>query len=106
MVRPGVVTRQYPTPGAAAQMPNLWKLDNVVRGTLTFVPGLYAWRAKHASTGGSTSARYCYSVWLRHLVTLAPYGFRPDNAHVAELGRSEEHTSELQSLRHLVCRLL
>src|SRR5262245_63189760 len=25
---------------------------------------------------------------------------------VAELVRSEEHTSELQSLRHLVCRLL
>src|SRR5438045_8261196 len=25
---------------------------------------------------------------------------------VRELGRSEEHTSELQSLRHLVCRLL
>src|SRR5438045_5626463 len=24
----------------------------------------------------------------------------------AERGRSEEHTSELQSLRHLVCRLL
>src|SRR5262245_64479046 len=25
---------------------------------------------------------------------------------VSRLGRSEEHTSELQSLRHLVCRLL
>src|SRR5205814_4545374 len=25
---------------------------------------------------------------------------------VTEMGRSEEHTSELQSLRHLVCRLL
>src|SRR5258705_6166209 len=25
---------------------------------------------------------------------------------IAERGRSEEHTSELQSLRHLVCRLL
>src|SRR5258705_9266014 len=25
---------------------------------------------------------------------------------VGEIGRSEEHTSELQSLRHLVCRLL
>src|ERR1039458_2010324 len=25
---------------------------------------------------------------------------------LAALGRSEEHTSELQSLRHLVCRLL
>src|SRR5437899_1651651 len=27
-------------------------------------------------------------------------------AHEAEKNRSEEHTSELQSLRHLVCRLL
>src|SRR5258705_6973107 len=27
-------------------------------------------------------------------------------AHRAQAGRSEEHTSELQSLRHLVCRLL
>src|ERR1039458_2745751 len=31
-------------------------------------------------------------------------GFRPENPDLAE--RSEEHTSELQSLRHLVCRLL
>src|SRR5262245_63986947 len=30
-----------------------------------------------------------------------PAGGRPTDAH-----RSEEHTSELQSLRHLVCRLL
>src|ERR1035441_11119625 len=30
-------------------------------------------------------------------------GLRPDFGHS---GRSEEHTSELQSLRHLVCRLL
>src|SRR5262245_62456035 len=29
-----------------------------------------------------------------------------DAAHRALGGRSEEHTSELQSLRHLVCRLL
>src|SRR5258705_10114697 len=27
-------------------------------------------------------------------------------ASLLQLGRSEEHTSELQSLRHLVCRLL
>src|SRR5687767_15276689 len=31
------------------------------------------------------------------------YGFGPDNAVVV---RSEEHTSELQSLAYLVCRLL
>src|SRR5437899_5452024 len=36
---------------------------------------------------------------------LAPYD-RPDLMHPAEFVRSEEHTSELQSLRHLVCRLL
>src|SRR5438045_6640809 len=32
----------------------------------------------------------------------------PDDAYPAEIAgpRSEEHTSELQSLRHLVCRLL
>src|SRR5262245_65063664 len=29
-----------------------------------------------------------------------------DDGHGQGIGRSEEHTSELQSLRHLVCRLL
>src|SRR5947199_1213322 len=31
---------------------------------------------------------------------------RPDRSGEETVGRSEEHTSELQSLRHLVCRLL
>src|SRR5258705_10999775 len=31
---------------------------------------------------------------------------RPQRGHQAPAPRSEEHTSELQSLRHLVCRLL
>src|SRR5436853_1507132 len=30
----------------------------------------------------------------------------PEPKRVVFMGRSEEHTSELQSLRHLVCRLL
>src|SRR5437899_9962703 len=35
------------------------------------------------------------------------YGPTPDPRELAWIGRrSEEHTSELQSLRHLVCRLL
>src|SRR5205814_8541832 len=33
-------------------------------------------------------------------------GRRQDVAPIVRLARSEEHTSELQSLRHLVCRLL
>src|SRR5438045_5329978 len=36
----------------------------------------------------------------------AGHGEVVDLAPVAGLRRSEEHTSELQSLRHLVCRLL
>src|SRR5262245_65745316 len=40
-------------------------------------------------------------------VDVEPVRRRARLAHVAHLGdRSEEHTSELQSLRHLVCRLL
>src|SRR5687767_15451145 len=35
-----------------------------------------------------------------------PTGVRVDAREVAVLGRSEEHTSELQSLAYLVCRLL
>src|SRR5437899_8668334 len=36
----------------------------------------------------------------------APYVDRMDYVAAVSNGRSEEHTSELQSLRHLVCRLL
>src|SRR5947199_8146831 len=34
------------------------------------------------------------------------FGYRTVLPRLVEAGRSEEHTSELQSLRHLVCRLL
>jgi hypothetical protein len=41
---------------------------------------------RYTGTGGSISARYCYAVWLRHLVAIADSvpGFRPRV--VAELG--------------------
>src|SRR5205814_9880006 len=38
-------------------------------------------------------------VWKRNVKVL-------EDSAAANRGRSEEHTSELQSLRHLVCRLL
>src|SRR5262245_35026137 len=41
---------------------------------------------------------------INELLDLFGGSARPLMAHLAE--RSEEHTSELQSLRHLVCRLL
>src|SRR5262245_63318181 len=45
--------------------------------------------------------------WMKELIDEMNDAARDADAH-EELprGRSEEHTSELQSLRHLVCRLL
>lgn len=41
-------------------------------------------RKRVTATGGS--ARYCYSVWLRHLVLAAQHGLNADPKQVAELG--------------------
>lgn len=43
-------------------------------------------RALFRSTGGTGSARYCYSVWLRHLVLARGCGLRDVPRSVAELG--------------------
>src|SRR5437899_10091434 len=59
------------------------------------VPGA-AWPAAQRT---QAARRLCCG-WRRS----APTAIRPRSA--ARRDRSEEHTSELQSLRHLVCRLL
>src|SRR5262245_64399128 len=43
---------------------------------------------------------------LKRMIREAKDDPRREDALARKLGRSEEHTSELQSLRHLVCRLL
>ncbi len=63
-----------------------WKIPHIVKGMLSWVPLLTAWRLRRGSTGGSDSARYCYSVWLRHLVTLDQHGFTVKGAQIGELG--------------------
>lgn len=56
----------------------------IVTGLATYIPGLYKFAGRN--TGGTTSARYCYSVWLRHLV-FAHEGGLPTQPHtIAELG--------------------
>jgi len=60
------------------------KLKQLIFGMATFVPGIYQLRAK--GTGGTDSARYCYSVWLRHLVMAKRNGLNPYPRIVAELG--------------------
>src|ERR1035441_6244072 len=48
---------------------------------------------------GSAKTRLLYSLWVSR-------GCPSSHMNIVRLVRSEEHTSELQSLRHLVCRLL
>jgi SAM-dependent methyltransferase len=64
----------------------IWKARHILVGMLTRVPILNAWRQRHASTGGSDSARYCYSVWFRHLMLLDRCGFKISGAKIGELG--------------------
>jgi len=67
-------------------MMQMWKARHIVSGMLTWVDILNAWRQRHSSTGGSDSARYCYSVWFRHLTMLDRSGFKISGAQIGELG--------------------
>ena len=63
------------------------QVSTIVKGALTFIPGITkALPRIGLGTGGTSSASYCYGVWLKHLVMLHESGMRciPDT--VAELG--------------------
>lgn len=63
------------------------KIGAFARGVATFVPGMAALHRRVTHTGGTDSARYCYSVWLRHLLLSVQNGCCSRvPGHVAELG--------------------
>src|SRR5207253_4897902 len=63
-------------------------------------------RARRCTGGGLPSSPFRYARWV-HSSTLATFPEAPDNPGRPNFTRrSEEHTSELQSRGHLVCRLL
>jgi len=55
-------------------------------GIATFIPGVYQTRSKKNGSGGSYSARYCYSVYLRHMVMANQNKLPTNPLVVAELG--------------------
>ncbi len=59
-------------------------------GLTTFLPVLgpflIRWRYNTKGTGGTCSARYCYSVWLRHLIHAKKNGYDDQPETMAELG--------------------
>lgn len=62
----------------------LYQIWPIVKGGATWIPFLYD--AARGHTGGTMSARYCYGVWMRHLVRLASHGMNMRFNSVAELG--------------------
>jgi hypothetical protein len=59
-------------------------LKHIIRGVLTYIPELE--KVMPNRTGGTNSARYCYSIWLRHLVLSQQAGLCTQPKVVAELG--------------------
>jgi len=55
-------------------------------GVLTYIPGVYGWRSRRLGSGGTQSAAYCYSVWMRHIVMLNSNKPIKHPSKVAELG--------------------
>jgi len=54
----------------------------ILGGVKSYVP----WISDFRGTGGSTSAAYCYSVWLRHLILAHRHGLPTTPSTVVELG--------------------
>jgi len=60
------------------------KLRILLRGVLGYFPWIL--KPFRKGTGGTSSARYCYSVWLRHLSFLYEAGMQIPPVIVAEIG--------------------
>jgi len=71
-------------------------IKSIVKGMLTFIPG-WQW-IRRSEGGGASSARYCYSVWLRHRILAAKYGFISQPETVAELGPGDSIGTGLAAL--------
>lgn len=61
-------------------------LKKVALGVASYVPGMLALRKRVVNPSGMASARYSYSVWLRHLVRTRSLGISVEPKIVAELG--------------------
>ena len=72
-------------------------IKQLVKGAATYVPGAYDLFSRK-KTGGTDSARYCYSVWLRHVVMAAAEGLPTNPTIVAELGPGDSTGTGLAAL--------
>ena len=71
--------------------------SQLIKGLASFIPWVYTTFARYC-TGGTNSARYCYSVWLRHLVMAYENGLSTNPRVVAELGPGDSIGTGLAAL--------
>ena len=76
----------------------VYNIKAILEGGLSLVPG--CGRLFHKGTGGTDSARYCYSVWLRHLVMMQKFNTGADGClgTVVELGPGDSLGTGLAAL--------
>jgi len=76
------------------------KVASLMGGMAAYIPGLYDLisRVRRNRTTGTASARYCYSVWLRHLVMAFQNGLRTFPETIVELGPGPSLGTGLASL--------
>jgi len=67
-----------------------------LEGVLTFLPGCSNYLSK--KTGGTHQARYCYAVWLRHLVMTSTYRNSNFSGRILELGPGDSLGTGLAAL--------
>ena len=72
------------------------KARSLAIGAATYIPGLRNLTGR--KTGGTVSARYCYSVWLRHLCMLHQHGLTTTFETVVELGPGDSLGTGLAAL--------
>jgi hypothetical protein len=69
----------------------------ILKGVVSRIPGAYTALARK-KTGGTDSARYCYAVWMRHLVMAHQNGLSTCPEVVAELGPGDSLGAGLAAL--------
>ncbi len=62
------------------------KFKYLLKGIVKSIPGIEYIYNFHRKTGGTNNARYCYSVWLRHLMMAHENGINSLPVKIAELG--------------------
>ncbi len=77
---------------------NIRSIVQTVFGVATYIPGVYEWRSKKLGSGGTYSARYCYSVWMRHIIMANNNKLNSYPRIVAELGPGDSLGMGLMAL--------